>query len=210
MIGVTATHRATAFPATGGRRLDPLARLALAVAEPLTSGLPPETALVVGTAYGSVAATQRLLDGMRADGDHLASPAAFTASTLAHSTGALSEALKLHGPVATISQGPASALAALRWAWCQLAAGRAAAALVVAGDHPTAWCQGVIGHLSDGSWQREPSATAWLLRLDAGRELRTHGCGPALACTELPVRLPEGPVLLKAGPAVAIWLGPQG
>lgn len=210
MIGVTATHRTTAFPATGGRRLDPLARLALAAAEPLAIDLTPDTALVVGTAYGSVTATQRLLDGMRTDGDQLASPAAFTASTLTHSTGALSEALKLHGPVATISQGPASALAALRWAWCQLAAGRTTAALVVAGDHPTEWCRGVIERLGDGTWQREPSATAWLLRLDAGRELRANGDGPVLTCTELPVRLPEGPVLLRAGPAVAMWLGPQG
>lgn len=210
MIGVTATHRVTAFSANGGRRLDPLARLVLAAAEPFADGLPPDTAIVVGTAYGSVVSTQRLLDGMRADGDHLASPAAFTASTLAHATGALSEALKLHGPVATISQGPASALAALRWAWCQLASGRSTAALVIAGDHPTAWCRGVIEHLGDGAWQREPAATAWLLQRDAGRELRARGAGPVLPCTELPVRLPEGPVLLSAGPAVAMWLGPQG
>ncbi len=210
MIGVAATHRATAFPAVGGRRLDPLARLALAAAEPLAAGLPPGTALAVGTAYGSVTATQRLLDGMRADGDQLASPAAFTASTLSHATGALSEALKLHGPVATISQGPSSALAAVRWAWCQLAIGRATAALVVAGDHPTDWCRGVIGSLGDGSWQRQPCATAWLLRIDMGRELRPRGAAPVLPCTELPVRLPAGPVLLSAEPAVAMWLGPQG
>lgn len=210
MIGVTAMHRATAFPAGGGRRLDPLARLMLAAVEQLAVDLPPGTALAVGTAYGSVAATQRLLDGMRSDGDHLASPAAFTASTLSHATGALSEALRLHGPVATISQGPASALAALRWAWCQLAAGRAPAALVVAGDQPTDWCRGVIERLGDGAWQREPSATAWLLRIDAGRELRPQGDAPVLPCTELPVRPPAGPVLLRAGPAIAMWLGAQG
>lgn len=162
------------------RRLDPLARLAacavdqLGLAEPL----PPDTALAVGTAYGSVVATQRLLDGIAHDGDDLASPAAFSASVLSHVAGALGEALGLHGPVATISQGGTSALGALRWAWLQLAAGRASTAVVLAVDYHSPWTAAVAGRLLPGAQQSAGGvaggAAAWVLRRDAGRELRVR------------------------------------
>lgn len=192
MIGVTATHhvvlgdesppRPTWLSAGQARRLDPLARCAAsAVAGALTHGgivLPADTALAVGTAYGSVVSTQRLLDGIATDGDELASPAAFSASVLSHIAGALGEGLGVHGPVATISQGRTSALAALRWAWLQLAADRASTALVLAADHHSPVIVQLISELIACPWPLIGGASAWILQKNAGREMRL-GMHPA-------------------------------
>ncbi len=194
MIGLLASHAVAGEVVAGAepparpvwlspghaRRLDPLARLAAGAVDGALAGLtlPPDTALAVGTAYGSVASTQRLLDGVAADGDALASPAAFSASVLSHVAGALGEVLGLHGPVATISQGGTSALAAVRWAWVQLAAGRASTALVIAADHHSPWTARVVGGLVASRWRISGGASAWVLRRDAGRELRL-GLHPA-------------------------------
>lgn len=190
MIGLVAHHHVIAGdepPARPvwlspghARRLDPLARLAAGAVDGALAGLtlPPDTALAVGTAYGSVVSTQRLLDGIAADGDGLVSPAAFSASVLSHVAGALGEVLGLHGPVATISQGGTSALAAVRWAWLQLAAGRASTALVIAADHHSPWTTRVVEGLVTSRWRVSGGASAWVLRRDAGRELRL-GLHPA-------------------------------
>ena len=186
MIGVIATQhvvlrdevpaRPVWLSAGQARRLDPLARWAASAADgALTSSgvvLPADTALAVGTAYGSVVSTQRLLDGIANDGDELASPSAFSASVLSHIAGAIGEVLGVHGPVATISQGRTSALAALRWAWLQLAAGRASTALVIAADHHTPLIAHMVGGLITCPWPLVSGASAWILQNNAGREMR--------------------------------------
>jgi len=98
-----------------------------------------ETAVVVGTAWGCVASTHRFTEDLREHGDAGGSPAAFTASVHHHPAGVLGELLNLHGPVATISSGGSSGLAALRWALLMVGSGRAPEAMVIAADLANPW-----------------------------------------------------------------------
>lgn len=171
-------------PATARRRVDPLTRLACAaVARLLDGGAPldPATAVVVATSYGSIEATLRFIASVREFGDAGASPTPFTASVHNACAGALGELLGLRGAVTTISQGGTATLAALRWAGLLLAAARAPAVLLVAGDRHTPWSVPITAALSRARWPIGGGVAAWLLEAGddgPGRVVRS-GRGPA-------------------------------
>lgn len=169
------------IPAMKARRLDPLTALACAAVDRLGTTLSADAAVAVGTAWGNADATQRFIDGLREFGDAGGSPTAFTTSVHHNPAGTLGELLGLHGPVATISSGGISGLAALRWAWLQVAAGRAPEALVVAADQATDWVRHVVTTLAHGPHPVGGGATALLLRADGpGRRIAfvAGGIGP--------------------------------
>jgi len=146
------------------RRMDPLAALAVAAVDRLPrAALLPMSAMVVGTAWGSVTSTLGFMDGLAQWGDGAGSPASFTSSVHHHTAGVLGELLKLHGPSATISSGATSGLAALRWAHGMLVTGRAMSALVVAVDLPTTWSRRIASELSQCPFSIGGGATALLL-----------------------------------------------
>ena len=146
------------------RRMDPLAALAAAAVDRLPrAALIPMSAIVVGTAWGSVTSTLGFMDGIAHWGDAAGSPASFTTSVHHHTAGVLAELLTLHGPPATISCGATSGLAALRWAQVMVASGRAPSALVVAVDLPTTWSRRVAGDLSQCPFPIGGGATALVL-----------------------------------------------
>lgn len=146
------------------RRLDPLAALAVAAVDRVPRAtLMPMSAVVVGTAWGSVTSTLGFMDGIAQWGDAAGSPASFTSSVHHHTAGVLGELLNLHGPTATISCGATSGLAALRWAQGMLATGRAESALVVAVDLPTTWSQRIAADLSQCPFPIGGGATALVL-----------------------------------------------
>ncbi len=156
------------------RRLDPLASLVVAAVDGLPrGGLAEETAVVVGSAWGSVHSTVNFVDGMATWGDGGGSPAAFTTSVHHHSASSLCEILGLHGPVATISCGGTSGLTALRWAKLMLDQGRAPAVLVVAADLPSPWSRRIVESLSACPFAVGGGATALLLTSGgSGRTMR--------------------------------------
>jgi hypothetical protein len=146
------------------RRMDPLAALSVAAVDGLPrAALSADSAIVVGTAWGSVHSTVSFMDGLAQWGDAVASPAAFTTSVHHHATGILGELLAIHGPTATISNGALSGLGALRWAQGIIASGRAASALVVAVDLPNAWSRRITGELSQCPFAIGGGATVLLL-----------------------------------------------
>ena len=146
------------------RRMDPLATLAVAAVDRLPrAALMPMSAIVIGTAWGSVTSTLGFMDGIAHWGDAAGSPASFATSVHHHAAGILGELLNLHGPSATVSCGATSGLAALRWAQGMLASGRAPSALVVAVDLPTTWSQRVASDLSQCPFPLGGGATALVL-----------------------------------------------
>ncbi len=149
------------------RRMDPLAALVVAAVDGLPSvqlkALATDSAIVVGTAWGSVHSTLAFIDGLAQWGDAVASPASFTTSVHHHATGMLGELLAIHGPTATISNGASSGLGALRWAQMMLVTGRAPSALVVAVDLPNTWSRRIAGELSNCPFPIGGGATALLL-----------------------------------------------
>lgn len=152
------------------RRLDPLATLIAAAVDRLPRAtLTPETAIVVGTAWGSVHSTLGFVDGIAQWGDAGSSPAAFTTSVHHHPAGSLGELLGIHGPAATISCGGTSGLAALRWAVTMLGQDRAPTALVIAADLPSTWSSSVVAQLSRCQFTIGGGATALLLSCNGGR-----------------------------------------
>ena len=180
------------------RRMDPLAALAVAAVDRLPrSALMPMSAIVVGTAWGSVTSTLGFMDGIAQWGDAAGSPASFTTSVHHHTAGVLGELLTLHGPSATISCGATSGLAALRWAQVMVASGRAPSALVVAVDLPTSWSRRVAGDLSQCPFSIGGGATALVLTRSG------HGWRIARPGTVLPQ------LIIDAGGATAaeeaIW-----
>jgi hypothetical protein len=156
------------------RRLDPLASLVAAAVDGLPhAGLATDTAVVVGSAWGSVHSTLSFVDGMATWGDGGGSPAAFTTSVHHHPASSLSEILGLHGPVATISSGGTSGLAALRWAKLMLDQGRAPAVLMVAADLPSRWSRRIVEALSACPFTVGGGATALLITSGGvGRNIR--------------------------------------
>ena len=107
----TLSELASLLPGVSLRRVPPLARLALRVALEVQSSteVPAETsphhqALVVSTAYGSVAETFNFLDSMLIDGPALASPTAFSHSVTNMTAAYLSQYLKITGPCLTVTQ----------------------------------------------------------------------------------------------------------
>ena len=172
VVAGVAPARPAWLPAPRARRLDPLAALICAAVGDLATDLPADSAVAVGSAWGCVDSTLRVVDGMAAFGDSGASPTAFTTSVHHHSAGSLGELLGLHGPVATLCCGGTSGLAALRWALGQLAAGRTTTALVVAADLANPWTARTVAALSACPFAIGGGATALLLRCS----------GPGRAC----------------------------
>ena len=174
------TPRPSWVPAGRARRCDPLTLLASAAVEGLIRGQPPvdaDAALVVGTAYGSVTSTLRFCDDQRAFGDGGGSPTAFTASVHNATAGTLGEWLGLHGPTSTISHGPLSALAAVRWGMLLLMSGRAPEVLVIAADHHCPFTTRIIGDFTAHQWPIHGGAVALRMSLrraqeGPGREVR--------------------------------------
>ena len=149
------------------RRLDPLALQACAAVDRLLIGcapLAPDTALVLGTAWGCVASTQRFLDGISTYGESGSSPTAFTISVHHHVAGVLGELLHLHGPATTVCAGNRSGLTALRSAALMLAAGRAPAVLVVVADQANALMRRMVPALAQTPWPLGEGAVALLLK----------------------------------------------
>lgn len=176
-----------AWPAWVGagqrRRQDPLVRAACAAVERLLAqgpALPTDTAVVTATAYGAVESTFRFAQSIASYGDAGASPTPFTTSVHNSCAGALGEFLHLHGPSTTVSQGCTSTVSALRWATLMLAAGRAPAVLLVAGERHNDWSRGVVGALSHATWPIGDGVVACVIEPGdgAGRELRL-GAHPA-------------------------------
>jgi hypothetical protein len=164
------------------RRADPLTRSAsLAVDTLLTQGWKPDsqTALVVSTSYGAVEATCRFGTSIANFGDAGASPSPFTSSVHNSPAGALGEALSIHGPCTTISQGQHGCTAALRWATMMLAAKRAPNVLLVIGDRHNAWSTQVVRSLSQASWPIGDGVVALVLHADDQRPGRTLSWTPA-------------------------------
>ncbi len=165
------------------RRQDPLVRAACAAVERLLAqgpALPSDTAVITATAYGAVESTFRFAQSISGYGDAGASPTPFTTSVHNSCAGALGEFLHLHGPSTTVSQGGTSTIAALRWATLMLAAGRAPAVLLVAGERHNDWSRGVVGALSQAAWPVGDGVVACLVEPGdgAGRALRL-GAHPA-------------------------------
>lgn len=169
------------------RRCDALTRLACCALErlPRRSDCDAATGLVVTTSYGAVQATQRFVDSIAAYGDDGASPTPFTTSVHNGSAGAIGQLLGLQGPCTTLAQGGTGCLAALRWAWLQLRAGRCPRVLVLAGEAHNAWSERVVGRLSACPWPIGSGCSAWLLAAEdpTGRELRL-GEHPAERCLD--------------------------
>lgn len=176
-----------AWPAWVGagqrRRQDPLVRAACAAVERLLAqgpALPGDTAVVTATAYGAVESTFRFAQSIAGYGDGGASPTPFTTSVHNSCAGALGEFLHLHGPSTTVSQGGTSTIAALRWATLMLAAGRAPAVLLVAGERHNDWSREVVGALSHAAWPIGDGVVACVIEPGdgPGRALRL-GAHPA-------------------------------
>ena len=170
------------------RRQDGLVRLACAAVERLLlqgGPLHPDTAVVVASAYGAVESTFRFAESIAAYGDAGASPTPFTTSVHNSCAGALGEFLRLHGPSTTVSQGGTSTLAALRWAHTLLAAGRAPAVLLMAGERHNDWSRRVVTDLSRCPWTVGDGATACLIEpgTGSGHELRL-GLHDAARCLD--------------------------
>ena len=199
-------------PATARRRVDPLTRLACAAVEGVLAGRAPldaQTAVVVATSYGSVEATLRFIASVREFGDAGASPTPFTASVHNACAGALGELLGLHGAVTTISQGGTATLAALRWAGLLLAAARAPAVLLVAGDRHTSWSIPVTAALSGARWPIGGGVAAWLLEAGEdgpGRVVRS-GRGPAARALAGAALTAVDTALIGTAPCAADVLG---
>lgn len=161
------------------RRQDVLTRLACSTVDKILDPeipLPTETAVVMATAYGSVASTLKFVDSIKAHGDEGASPTPFTSSVHNATTGTMSELLGLRGPSTTISQGNTSTLAALRWADLMLRSGRCPAVLMIAGDQHHAWSQRVISELAPVKWPLSGGMGAGILEAGEGpgHEIRLH------------------------------------
>jgi len=104
------------LPGRNLRRVPRLARLALLAAGRLDPEPGEKTALVLATAYASVATTFDFLNSILDDGPDLASPTAFSHSVTNMAAALLSQHLGLGGPALTLTQnrfGPALSAAAL-------------------------------------------------------------------------------------------------
>ena len=171
-------HRPAWLSAGQARRLDPLAALCCATVDRLAglSALPEDTAVIVGTAWGTIAATQRFADSLRsfhnAEVEGGASPTAFITSVHHHAAGTVGEVLRLHGPAQTVSLGGCSGLAALRTG-ALLVASRRRPALVIAADATTPWCQGMIANVTGVTHPAVGGAMAFLV-MPAGHGWRLH------------------------------------
>ncbi len=122
-----------AFPTF--RRLDPLAQraslaLEAAGAAALAPALRAETALLLGTAFGCLAADLAFADSLASD----PSPAVFPYTLPSTCLGELALRHGLRGPTLALVTAPGGEGEALREAALWLAAGEAAAAVVVLGD----------------------------------------------------------------------------
>jgi len=118
------------------RRLDHYSRLALlggcmALAD---AGIDAEkrekVGVIVASGYGAAATTFGFLDSVLEDGDHCASPTAFSNSVHNVAGAYLSMQLGIHGPNLTLSQFDMSVTAALHNAVCWLQQGRVDTVLV--------------------------------------------------------------------------------
>ena len=174
-------HRPAWLSAAQARRLDPLAALCCAAVDrlPNLSALPEDSAVIVGTAWGTIAATQRFADSLRAYGDGGASPTAFITSVHHNAAGTVGEALHLHGPAQTVSLGGCSGLAALRTG-ALLVASRRRPALVIAADTTTPWCQAMIANVTGIAHPEVGGAIAFLLMPEG------HGWRMHLGASDLP------------------------
>ena len=109
------------------RRLPRLAKIALRAALDAADVPLGPAALIIGTAYGSVAGTFEFLDSILQDGAGLASPTAFSHSVTNMTAAFVSQGLGLTGPCLTITQP--SLRPALEAASAWLASGQAACVL---------------------------------------------------------------------------------
>nr|WP_320050725.1 beta-ketoacyl synthase N-terminal-like domain-containing protein [uncultured Desulfuromonas sp.] len=118
------------------RRLDHYSRLALlggsmALADAgITEEKRENIGVIVASGYGAVATTFGFLDSVLEDGDHCASPTAFSNSVHNVAGAYLSMQLGIHGPNLTLSQFEMSVSAALHNAVCWLQQGRVDTVLV--------------------------------------------------------------------------------
>lgn len=185
VVGAAAVARPAWVPAGAWRRCDPLTRLACAALEGLDrSALQPDTAVVVTTSYGAVHATLRFVDSIAEHGDAGASPTPFTSSVHNGTAGTVGQLLGLRGPCTTLAQGGTGCLAALRWAWLTLRAGRCDRVLVLAGEAHNDWSRRTVAASSSAPWPIADVCSASLITRDGpGRELRP-GEHPATRCLD--------------------------
>ncbi len=122
--------------AKGMRRADRPSRMAVAAAwDAWRDAGPPEvdparTGLVVATALGPHVRTFAFLDGILDFGDEAVSPTAFSHSVHNAAASYVASALKIHGPVLTLTDFRVAFQQALTMADCWLAAGRCERVLV--------------------------------------------------------------------------------
>ena len=124
------------------RQMDPLSRLALAVARQawndadlrLTAAQRNETAVVLATATGPLSAISRFTDTVRAGEP---SPVLFPNTVFTSSSGHVCRALRLRGPRTTFSSGSAAAVHAIEYASTLLASGVVDHAIVIAVEEVT-------------------------------------------------------------------------
>lgn len=156
-------------PAREARRMSPPSRMAVAAARMALEDaeLEPDrvagsdTAVVLGTAFGSTTFTSRLLDQANEEGPLGMSPFLFMETVANAHAGQVGLALEARGPNYTISQGEASALLAVARAAELVASGRARRALAGAVDEISPVLHAALGRLGalspprpDGSGER--------------------------------------------------------
>ena len=118
------------------RRASRLSRMVLAAAAPLMDGSAQghdDTAVILSTAFGAMAASESVLRSMRAEGPLATSPFTFTESVANAPAGQVAIRWGARGTNVTIVQGECGPLLALHRAAAEIRSGRARRAL--AGSH---------------------------------------------------------------------------
>lgn len=164
---------------------------------------PAETAVLLGTALGSLTETEAFVRQMIVADEAAPKPRAFSASVHNAAAAAVAQALGARGESRTIVHGPASGLQALLLAERRAARGGAAPALVggvdeVIEDVTRAW--GACG--PGGGPPLEGGA---VLRLDAAGASAPLACLEAVSCGAAPAN--EADALVLAPRAYAAWGG---
>ncbi len=142
-------------PQREGRRMSPASRCAVAAARMAIAqaGLGdggaggPDTAVALGTAYGSTGYTARLLEQVRGGGPRTISPFLFMETVASAHAGQIALALAARGPSYTVSQGEASGLLAVARGAELVARGRARRALVGVVDEVSPVLHAVLDRL---------------------------------------------------------------